>query len=146
MTKVEKIREELKNLHSRQRNIEILSRYCAERGTEIETEISELKKELDTVVAQQTLNRRKLGKTSCNLYNVKKDFDLKVIEVTGKNKNGYVKPRWFELSNLNDARRYALRLEKANVWVAEACIEGNILFTGKRKRVNLNHPDAMFIE
>ena len=69
----------------------------------------------------------------------------KVIEVTGKQRNKYTPSMWFR--NDTDGRRAALdylrSLDQGNAWLSEAWTCAGELRTGKRVRINLNHPHSI---
>jgi len=148
LNRAEKLNEELQDNIS---SLAGLEKYYSEYRAELLASKAQLERELVEILeitASEKLNSlgRRVGKNSVNLWGsqTERKFDFQVLEVTGKIGGVYTKPKWYQMDMLLMARRYAMSLEQANVWVAEACVEGRTLYTGKRKRVNLNHPDAMF--
>jgi hypothetical protein len=67
----------------------------------------------------------------------------KVIEVTGKKAGAYVGQRWFSLDKAESAKKHLLTLDQGNAWISEAWVADQRVVTGRRKRVQLNHPHAI---
>jgi len=144
LNRAEKLNEELQDNIS---SLAGLEKYYSEYRTELLNSKAQLEKELVEILEVTATSEEKLnclGSRVSTKSQTERKFDFQVLEVTGKRDGYYIKPKWYQIDMLLMARRFAMSLEQANVWVAEACIEGRTLYTGKRKRVKLNHPDAMF--
>jgi hypothetical protein len=69
---------------------------------------------------------------------------MTVIEVTGKVNGHYATPRWFAENRIAEARKYLGSLDQGNAWTSKAWLVGDRVVTGKRVRLNLNHPHANY--
>ena len=71
----------------------------------------------------------------------------KVIEVTGKQGSKYAPSRWFKNNQAGKvaALKYLKSLDQGNAWLSEAWSQAGELHTGKRVRINLNHPHANYV-
>ena len=69
----------------------------------------------------------------------------KVIEVTGKQQGKYMPSKWFKNheAGRREALRYLKTLDQGNTWLSEAWTSCGELRTGKRVRINLNHPHSV---
>jgi hypothetical protein len=69
-----------------------------------------------------------------------------VVEVTGKRAGKHMPSMWFKPNSEGrlDALKYLRSLDQGNAWFSEAwpSLDGEVC-TGKRKRINLNHPHAV---
>lgn len=61
---------------------------------------------------------------------------FQVLEVTGKLNGYYVPGVWFRVDEWERAKEHLENnLSRGNIWVSQAWVEGDSLFTGSRKRV-----------
>lgn len=96
--------------------------------------------------------------SSGNSYNLLKRFDPpippqmmnwrgEVYEVTGVKDGGRIVSKFFKLDQKEKAAEYLLSLDQGHVWLSQATdyVDPDFgMFTGKRKRVHLLSPDAIF--
>jgi hypothetical protein len=75
------------------------------------------------------------------------NFRNQVYEITGVKNGERVRSKFFALDRQEEAANYLLSLDQGHVWLSEAADYTDSdygVFTGKRKRVHLLSPDAIF--
>jgi hypothetical protein len=77
------------------------------------------------------------------LASERKETQFKVIEITGKIRGYYVPSEWFVLQQKQQALKALRKLDQGNAWISDAWEEKGQIYTGARKRINLNHPDSI---
>lgn len=75
------------------------------------------------------------------------NFRNQVYEITGVKDGERIKSKFFALDRQQEAAEYLLSLDQGHVWLSEAADYTDSdygVFTGRRKRIHLLSPDAIF--